>query len=262
MWSHRSRYRPVACCTAHVQGYDDHTYGEAFADVYDDWYGQVSDVDATVDLIRRLAGDGQVLELGVGTGRLALPLAAAGLQVCGVDTSPSMIERLLHKPGGQSVRCVVGDMVDDAPDGPFDVVLIAYNTFFNLPTAQRQQQAMAAIARRLRHGGHLVLEAFVPDDPPPQGSQVHLRSMTADRVVLSVSVDDPTTQRAEGHLIELTEHHGVRLRPWSIRWAPPAELDAMAAAVGLHRVERWGDVPGAPFTDDSTRHVSVYRRGS
>ena len=107
-----------------------------------------------------------------------------------------------------------------------------------------------------------LLEAFVPEDPPPQGQQVALRSMAADRVVLSVSVDDPGTQRAEGHLIELTEHHGVRLRPWSIRWARPTELDAMAKAAGLDLVERWGDVTEAPFTDDSVRHVSVYRRPS
>lgn len=245
-----------------MQGYDDRTYGEAFADVYDDWYGDVSDVEATVALVRRLAPAGSVLELGVGTGRLALPLAAAGLSVCGVDASPTMIERLRAKPGGEAVQCVVGDMVDDAPPGPFSVVLVAYNTFFNLPTAPRQREAMVAVAQRLVPGGYLVLEAFVPDDPPPRGSQVSLRSMTADRVVLSVSVDDPLTQRAEGHLIELTEHQGVRLRPWRIRWARPSELDAMAADAGLTLTERWSDVAGTPFMEDSARHVSVYRRGS
>jgi len=245
-----------------VRGYDDDTYGEAFADVYDDWYDDVSDVAATVALVRRLAGTGPVLELGVGTGRLAVPLVRSGLEVHGVDASPSMLERLRRKPGGDGVRCTLGDMVDDAPRGPFALVLVAYNTFFSLPTPERQRSAMVRIAERLSAGGHLVLEAFVPEDPPPQGQQVALRSMAADRVVLSVSVDDPGTQRAEGHLIELTEHHGVRLRPWSIRWARPTELDAMAKAAGLDLVERWGDVTEAPFTDDSVRHVSVYRRPS
>lgn len=252
----------MACCTARVQGYDDHTYGDAFADVYDDWYGDVSDVDATVALVRRLADGGPVLELGVGTGRLAIPLVAAGLEVHGVDASAAMVDRLRAKAGGAAVHCVVGDMVDDAPPGPFAVVLVAYNTFFNLPTAQRQQQAMAQMAHRLMPGGHLVLEAFVPDDPPPGGAQVSLRSMTADRVVLSVSVDDPVSQQAEGHLIELTEQQGVRLRPWRIRWATPGELDAMAAAAGLHLAQRWTDVSGTPFGEDSPRHVSVYRRAS
>jgi SAM-dependent methyltransferase len=243
-----------------VQGYDDHTYGDAFAEVYDDWYAEVSDVEATVALVQRLARGGRVLELGVGTGRLALPLAATGLEVHGVDSSAAMVERLRAKPGGDLVHCVLGDMVHDAPPGPFAVVLVTYNTFFNLPTASRQHEAMTNIAQRLEPGGHLIIEAFVPDDPPPSGTQVSLRSMSTDRVVLSVSIDDPAHQRAEGHLIELTEHHGVRLRPWSIRWARPDELDAMAAAAGLHVVERWGDVTGAPFGDDSTRHVSVYRR--
>lgn len=260
MWSRDPPYRPRACCTARVQGYDDHTYGEAFADVYDDWYGEVSDVAATVAMVQRLARGGPVLELGVGTGRLAIPLARAGLQVHGVDASAPMIERLRAKPHGDRVQCVIGDMIDDAPVGPFALVLVAYNTFFNLPTSQRQHRAMAQMAERLNPDGHLVIEAFVPDDPPPSGSNVSLRSMTADRVVLSVSVDDPAAQRAEGHLIELTELHGVRLRPWSIRWARPRELDAMAQAAGLQLVERWGDVGGAPFTDDSPRHVSVYRR--
>lgn len=245
-----------------MQGYDDRTYGDAFAEVYDDWYGDVSDVDATVAMVMRLAAGGPVLELGVGTGRLAIPLALGGLEVHGVDTSEAMLLQLRAKPGGDGVRCVTGDMIDDAPRGPFAVVLVAYNTFFNLPTAERQREAMVQIATRLATGGHVVIEAFVPDDPAPQGSQVSLRSMTADRVVLSVSVDDPAHQRAEGHLIELTEGRGVRLRPWSIRWARPQELDEMAAAAGLTLVERWGDVTGAPFADDSTRHVSVYRRGS
>jgi len=245
-----------------VQGYDDRTYGDAFAEVYDDWYDDVSDVAATVAMVTRLAAGGPVLELGVGTGRLAIPMAQAGLEVHGVDTSEAMLRQLREKPGGDRVQCVTGDMVHDAPTGPFAVVLVAYNTFFNLPTADRQREAMGQIAGRLAVGGHLIIEAFVPDDPAPQGSQVSLRSMTADRVVLSVSVDDPAQQRAEGHLIELTEGHGVRLRPWSIRWARPSELDDMASTAGLTLAQRWGDVTGSTFADDSTRHVSVYRRES
>lgn len=245
-----------------MQGYDDRTYGDAFAEVYDDWYAEVSDVDATVALVMRIADGGPVLELGVGTGRLAIPLALAGLEVHGVDTSEAMLIQLRAKTGGDRVQCVTGDMVNDAPHGPFAVVLVAYNTFFSVPTAERQREAMVQIAARLAVGGHLILEAFVPDDPAPQGSQVSLRSMTADRVVLSVSRDDPTQQRAEGHLIELTQGHGVRLRPWSIRWARPSELDDMAAAAGLSLAQRLGDVTGSTFADDSTRHVSVYRRES
>jgi len=246
---------------AAVQGYTSSSYGDAFADVYDDWYGTVSDVAATVALVARLAaaaGGGAVLELGVGTGRLAVPLARAGLAVTGVDASSAMLERLRANDPSGSVTPVLGDMVDDLPAGPFAAVLVAYNTLFNLLSAERQRACFAAVAGRLAPGGAFVVEAFVP---APQGaSQVSVRSLTADRVVLSVSVHDLERQVAEGQYVEIGEAGGVRLRPWAIRWATPNQLDEMAADAGLVRTERWGDVDGRSYTPDSERHVSVYRR--
>ena len=123
-------------------------------------------------------------------------------------------------------------MVDDLPTGPFDVVFVAYNTFFNLLTAERQAACFAAVAARLAPGGSFVVEAFVPEDPPRRGDVVDVRSMTADEVVLSVTA---TTRRAAGRGPLRRAHRGepVRLRPWSIRYCTPAELDAMAAAAGL-----------------------------
>ncbi|MDP8987176.1 MAG: class I SAM-dependent methyltransferase, partial [Actinomycetota bacterium] len=125
-----------------MHGFDASTYGERFADVYDDWYGDVSDVDATVEAVARLAGDGPVLELGIGTGRLALPLKAAGLEVHGIDASPAMLERLRAKPGGEAVPVVIGDFADVAVEVPggFAVVLVAYNTLFNLGSAAAQRR--------------------------------------------------------------------------------------------------------------------------
>jgi SAM-dependent methyltransferase len=245
---------------AAMRGYDDRSYGDAFADVYDEWYAGVTDVAATVALLVELAGPGPVLELGVGTGRLAIPLAASGLEVHGVDTSTAMLDRMAAKPGAGAVRVHVGDMVDDLPNGPFSLVIAAYNTLFNLRSAERQQAAFAAVAERLDAGGHFVVEAFVPDEHQPGGGNVSVRSLTADRVVLSVDVHDPTRQQVDGQLVELTEGGGVRLRPWSIRYAPPAELDAMAASCALTLEHRWGDAGRRPFTPDSSRHVSVYRR--
>ena len=119
-------------------------------------------------------------------------------------------------------------MVDEMPDGPFEMVFVAYNTLFNLADRDRQARCFRAVADRLAPGGRFVVEAFVPDDPPRDGAAVTVRSMTADRVVLSVSIHNPAEQLAEGQFVELTETAGVRLRPWSIRYAPPAELDAMA----------------------------------
>ncbi len=245
-----------------MRGYDDSSYGDAFADVYDDWYGEISDVDATTAMLKDLAalsGDRRVLELGVGTGRLAIPLAAAGLEVVGIDSSAAMLSQLAAKPGGELVLTLVGDMAENLPEGPFGVVFVAYNTLFNLPSAERQLACFRAVAARLTRGGSFVVEAFVPDTGAAPESQVSVRSVTADRVVLSVSTSDPADQRAEGQYVDITESAGVRLRPWSIRWATPDQLDAMAEVAGLTLVERWETFAGAPFGPHSPRHVSLYR---
>jgi SAM-dependent methyltransferase len=241
-----------------VRGYTSSSYGDAFADVYDDWYRDVSDVDATVATVAGLAPGGRLLELGVGTGRLAVPLAAAGLAVTGIDTSTAMLARLAAIDAGGSVATVEGDMVDAMPVGPFDVVLVAYNTLFGLLTAERQAACFDAVAGRLAPGGRFVVEAFVP--VPHTGTQVSVRSMAADRVVLTASSHRADDQTAEGQYIELTEAGGVRLRPWAIRWSAIDELDAMAGAAGLVVQHRWGDFDRRAFTADSERHVSVYAR--
>jgi SAM-dependent methyltransferase len=246
-----------------VEGYEPPSYGEAMADVYDEWYADLTDAGATVAAITRLAAGGRVLELGTGTGRLAIPLAEAGLDVTGIDVSPAMVARLRAKPGGDRVAVVVGDMArsEDLPPGPFAVVLVAFNTFFGLTTAEDQARCFAAVAERLTADGSFVVEGFVPDDELIEaGSRVEVRSLTAHRVVLTVSRHDAVTQRAEGQFVELTEEGGVRLRPWSLRYAPPEELDAMAAAAGLVLAERWSAWDGSPFTPSSAHHVSRYRR--
>jgi SAM-dependent methyltransferase len=244
-----------------VDGYEPPSYGEAMADVYDEWYAELGDATTTVATLTRLAASGPVLELGVGTGRLAIPLAEAGLAVSGVDVSPAMLARLRAKPGGERVVATVGDMAreEDLPAGPFAVVVVAFNTFFSLTTAEAQARCFVAVAARLAPGGTFVLEGFVPDDELIEtGSRVEVRSLSAHRVVLTVSRHDAAAQRSEGQFVELTEEGGVRLRPWSLRYAPPDELDAMADAAGLVLAERWSSWDGAPFTTDSTHHVSRY----
>jgi len=245
-----------------VRDYDSQTYGRSFADVYDDWYAGVSPVGATVARMLQLAGaHGRVLELGVGTGRLAVPMTEAGLSVTGLDVSPDMLDVLRRRDVARRVSVVVGDMVDDLPDGPFDAALVAYNTIFNLLEPERQRACFAQVAARLAPGGRFVVEAFVPDDEVIHGAQVTVRSMGVDHVVLSVSRHEPATQRADGQFIEITESGGVRLRPWAIRWAAPDELDAMASAAGFAVEHRWADMTAAPFDDDSSGHVTVYRLG-
>ncbi len=248
-----------------MRGYDDASYGDSFADVYDEWYHGISDVDATTRALVELtdaAGGDRVLELGVGTGRLAIPLATAGLEVHGLDSSERMLQQLVAKEGGAQVKCHLGDMVDEMPDGPFALVFVAYNTFFNLLTQERQQACFAAVATRLVDGGCFVIEAFVPDPAHDPTSSITVRSIAANRVVLSVSSANAADQLAEGQFIDITEAGGVRLRPWSIRWATTAQLDAMAALAGLTLNDRWEAFDRTPFTTESERQVSVFCKGT
>lgn len=262
-----------------MRGYDSDTYGEAFADVYDDWYADVSDSAAMVRLVAAEAraaadavGDSQpvVVELGVGTGRLAVPLALTGTAVVGIDTSQSMLARFAANAAaaGVAVRAVHGDMVSElATLHGCHVVFVAYNTLFSLPTADRQAACFAAAADALADGGRFVVEAFVPPEPGGAGgarrsSAVGVRSLAADRVVLSIDTSDPASQVAEGQYIEITEAGGVRLRPWSIRWSSPAQLDGMARQAGLALAHRWADAGGTPFDADAERHVSLYARAT
>ena len=248
-----------------MRGFDSTSYGDAFADVYDEWYGDVTDVAATAARVRELAGStGSVLELGVGTGRLAFPLAERGLNVTGIDASAAMLTkartRATEAAGDGGVEVILGDMVEDLPAGPFDVALIAYNTIFNLIDAERQSRCFHEVAGRLTDRGCFVVEAFVPDHEAQPGSAVTVRSMAVDHVVLSVSRHHPAEQRADGQFVEISESGGVKLRPWAVRWSTPEQLDAMAADAGLHVESRTADMAGSPFDDDSKAHVTVYRK--
>ncbi len=196
-----------------MRGYDHRSYGDGFADVYDDWYGDVTDVDATVSRMVDVAGPtGRVLELGVGTGRLAVPMAQAGLDVAGIDSSDAMLARLAARDTEHLVSSICGDMIDDLPDGPFDAVLVAYNTIFNVLDEAGQRRLFERVAERLSPNGAFVVEAFVPgDDMAVDGtsSEVRVRSMAVDHVVLSVSMHRPEDQVAEGQFVQFTNDGGV-----------------------------------------------------
>jgi SAM-dependent methyltransferase len=240
------------------------TYGERFASVYDDWYGG-EDVTDAVDALAGLAGGGPVLELGIGTGRLALPLAARGLTVDGIDASAAMVERLRAKPGADRLGDVlVGDMaaVADliAARGRYALVFVAANTLFNLDTRDAQERCIAGAARVLRPGGRLVVEAFVPDVERLAGPDlVTVRSIEPDRVVLFASKADVDAQRLDTAIVELVDGApGVRVFPARLRWAPPAELDAFAASAGLTLEARWWGWGGEPCDETADSHVSVW----
>lgn len=248
-----------------MDGYDRATYGDRFAEVYDDWYDGITDAEACAALVAALAdlggdlGGGPVLELGVGTGRLAVPIAALGVEVVGVDASAAMLEQLSAKAGDASVEAVLGDMADPPlGDRRFAVVLIAYNTLFNLVEVDEQRRCLATAADRLLPGGSVVVEAFVPEAERFE-QQVTPRTITADRVVLAVSRSDPATQEAMGQYVDITAA-GIALRPWHIRWSTPEQLDALAAEAGLALADRWAGWDRAPFGPDAAAHVSRYVR--
>jgi SAM-dependent methyltransferase len=252
---------------AAMQDYGPHTYGDSFADVYDLWYPEVSDAAATVDALVALAAGRPepVLELGIGSGRLALPLAERGVAVWGIDASAAMVERLRAKPGGATLPVALGDMATldlaSLPGGAearFCVVFAAYNTLFNLTTMAAQERCLRRVAEVLAPGGVLVVEAFVPPDGA-DGTEdaVSLRTLEVDRVVLSVSRHRPDHQVIEGQAIELTSG-GIRLRPWMVRYAPVAELDRLAWSAGLRLRHRHGGWRDEPFAATSSVHVSVY----
>jgi SAM-dependent methyltransferase len=246
-----------------MDGYLPETYGDSFVDVYDEWYGTVGDPFHAVPRLAELAAGGAVLELGVGTGRLAIPLVRHQ-PVWGLDASTAMLSRLGARPGGDRVTQVVGDMRDPAaalPAGhpPFAVVVVGFNTFFMLTTEEAQRECLASVRSLLAPGGVFVIEVFVPGDNLPKDTNrvVEPRTVALDYVVFNAVVHDPVEQVITHQLIEIRET-GIKLRPSVLRYAYPDQLDAMATDAGFRLRDRLGGWQGQPFTEDSAEHVSIY----
>jgi SAM-dependent methyltransferase len=240
--------------------YDPATYGDRMAEVYDEWFGTPADAEEAVAFLRDLAGLGPALELGIGTGRVALPLAEKGIEVHGIDASEAMVERLRAKPGGEGVPVSIGDFADVGVEGRFSLVYVVFNTFFALLRQEDQVRCFANVARRLDDGGVFVVEAFVPDPERMAGGEVtQTRRVEVDRVFLETSRYDPVHQRVYSQNIVMGETE-TRFYPVQIRYAWPSELDLMARLAGLTLRERFGGWRREPFTASSKNHVSVYER--
>ena len=238
--------------------YGPETYGERHAEVYDERVGGCD--ERMVGTLAELAGGGRALELGVGTGRVALPLAARGVEVHGIDASPAMVERMRAKPGGERVGVTFGDFAEADAPGEFSLVYVVFNTIFALLTQDDQVRCFRSVARRLAPGGVFVVEAFVPDlTLYSRGQSLRTVRTTTDAAELDASLLDAATQRVVTQHIVIGDGR-VRLYPVQIRYAWPAELDLMARLAGLRLRERWSGWSREPFTSESTKHVSVYGR--
>ena len=237
---------------------DASTYGERIAGVYDEWYASVN--PDMIGTLAELAGSGPALELGIGTGRVALPLLERGVEVHGIDASPAMVAKLREKLGGDRVPVTIGDFAGVDVQGEFSLVYVVFNTFFGLLTQEEQVACFRNVARRLAPGGVLVLELFVPDlSRFDRGQRMHANQVGAEHAMLDVSVHDPVRQRVDTQHVLITSG-GVRLYPVQIRYAWPSELDLMAQLAGLRLRHRWAGWLREPFTAASGNHVSVYER--
>ncbi len=241
--------------------HDDGYFDERVAARYDESSGEMFDpavVDPVVDFLVELAGDGRALELGIGTGRIALPLAQRGVPVHGIELSKAMAARLLAKPGGEDVGVTIGDFAETTVDETFAVAYLVFNTISNLTTQAAQVACFQNVAGHLEPGGCFVIEVSVPDlQRLPPGETIHPFHFSDTR--LGLDEYDVANQGLISHHYELVdgkfERHSV---PFRYTW--PSELDLMAQLAGMRLRERWSGWKHEPFTSESTKHVSVWEK--
>jgi SAM-dependent methyltransferase len=235
------------------------SFGADVAAMYRDL--QRGDELAAVAFLEQLAGRGPVLELAIGTGRIALPLAARGLRVDGVDLSPAMLAQLRTKPGGDAIAVTVGNFAEVPVPGTYRVIFVVWNTLFNLLTQDDQVRCFENVAAHLTDAGSFVVEAFVPAFlyRLRHDQYVDAEAIRVDEVRLDVLRHDMATQMIEESHVSLSSA-GVHLTPVVQRYAWPSELDLMARIAGLRLKDRWGGWNREPFNSTSSTHVSVYGR--
>lgn len=239
-----------------METYGAETYGERIADVYDGWYGTV---DETIILtLAELAQGGRTLELGIGTGRIALPLRERGIEVHGIDASEAMVAKLRQKPGGANIPVTIGNFADFDIEGEFSLIFVGFNTFYGLLTQEEQIQCFRCAARHLTPDGVFLLEVFVPNlNRYTDGQTVRTPSIDTDEVKLETTRIDIVTQQLTGQHVLISEQ-GIRMFPLKLRYAWPSELDLMAQLAGMRLRSRWGGWQQQPFTAKSPHHISIY----
>ncbi len=202
-----------------------------------------------------------MLELAIGTGRVALPLAAEGLEVHGIDFAPEMLKRLKEKPGGAGLKAHLGDFADVAVDGSYRLIFIVWNSFFNLLAQEDQLRCFANVAAHLTDDGLFLVEGYDPGEfHRDRHEQFKVEDVRGEQVRIGVLKHDPTRQIIEQNHVTLSVSDGVTMNPVAQRYVWPSELDLMARLAGLELKHRWSGWQREPVTADSTRYVSVYGR--
>jgi SAM-dependent methyltransferase len=241
----------------HDDGYFDDRVAERYDESDPEMFAAAA-VDPTVDFLFELAAGGSALELGIGTGRIALPLSKRGIKVHGIEMSSAMIEKMRAKPGADAITVTIGDFAAATVDTTFSVAYLVYNTIMNLTTQAEQVSCFRNVARHLDPGGCFVIEVGIPDLqrlPPGEAARVfHM-----DETSWGLDEFDVATQGLISHHFETIdgklEHHAT---PFRYVW--PAELDLMAELAGMRLRERWSGWKREPFTNNSRKHVSVWEK--
>lgn len=256
-WGMPNEHRPIG---PPANDYDAETYGAQWAAYYDEIYTE-SD-ESAVDLIESYAGSPpRALELAIGTGRVAVPLAGRGVRVKGVDISKDMVARLREKPGAETIEVVIGDFADVPVEGDFPVVYLPFNTLFGLLDQERQVECFQNVANHLEPGGRFVLDCFVPDMRrfDTQNTRMGVSSISSTREhAYELSIHHPRDQRITTHHVRRMADGNTIVLPVKIRYSWPSEIDLMARLAGLELEDRWGWYDRRPFTEASGQHVSVY----
>jgi SAM-dependent methyltransferase len=236
-------------------------FGEGVAAEYDESAADMFEpavVDPVVDFLADLTGDGAALELGIGTGRIALPLAQRGIRVQGIDLSEAMVARLREKPGGDQIVVTIGDFATTTAEGTFSIAYLVFNTIMNLTTQDEQIACFQNVAGQLEPGGCFVIEVGVPGlQRLPPGETIRAFTVSATR--LGFDEYDVGSQGLTSHHYSVVDGK-LEVHSVPFRYVWPSELDLMARLAGLRLRERWSGWKREPFTSDSTKHVSVWEK--
>lgn len=245
-----------------MNGYGTTTFGELNAARYDAMTEEamLKETQDSVKTLAELAGGGKVLEFAIGTGRVALPLAARGLAVSGIEASAEMVAKLREKPGGHAIPVEIGDMAETRVNDTFDLIYLVFNTIFNLTTQEAQVRCFRNAARHLKADGVFVVETVVPDfSEYVDGQRLKGSWVEMDAARFEIAIHDRVAQTVAFQRIIISETK-TQMVPHFMRYAWPSELDLMAQLAGLERRERWAWWDRAPFTAASKSHVTIYAK--